>query len=154
SLFPPNTPLITKKVSGTRQVYFEWSGAVTNLASEFRIYRADTANGPFTKVSSVPPGVNRFSDTGLQLGHQYFYEVAAVVNGSEVRSAPFAILSFLGGNLVKNAGFEENGNSRWDKWDNGDLNWTNIVTSTDAFQGERSTRVNVWNQSSTDSINQ
>ncbi|MBA4150196.1 MAG: FG-GAP repeat protein [Verrucomicrobia bacterium] len=154
SLFPPNTPLITKKVGGTRQTYFEWSGAVTNLASEFLIYRADTANGPFNLVDRVPPGVNRFSDVGLQLGHQYFYEVAAVVNGSEVRSAPFAILSFLGGNLVKNGGFEENGNSRWDKWDNGALNWTNMVTSTDAFQGERSMRVVVQNQSSTDSVNQ
>src|SRR5690606_17547640 len=80
--------------------------------------------------------------------------VAAVVGGVEVRSAPFAILSFLNGNVVKNGGFEENGNSRWDKWDNGPLNWTNLVTSTDAFQGERSMRIVVQNQSSTDSINQ
>lgn len=154
NLFPPNTPLVTKKVGGTRSTYFEWGGAATNVASGFRIYRANTADSPYTLISSVAPSVNSYSDTRLQPGRQYFYEVAAVVNGNEVRSAPFAILAFLAGNLVKNAGFEENGNSRWDKWDNGQLDWTNMVTSTVPHQGERSMQVTVQNQSSTDSINQ
>ncbi len=153
-LFPPNTPRITKQISGTRQSSFQWAGAVTNVASQFRIYRADDASGPFVFIASVTGSATSYSDVGLLPGRQYFYEVAALVNGSEMRSAPFAILSLVSGNLVRNGGFEENSNSHWDKWDNGDLNWTNMVTSTNAHRGEQSMRVNLQNQGTTDSINQ
>ena len=154
SLFPPNTPLVTKKVSGTRKTYFEWGGAVTNSASEFRVYRAQLASGPYNLVRKFSPGTNSFTDSGLAPGWQYFYQIGAVVNGKEVRSSPFAVLSLLNSNIVANSGFEENSNSQWDKWDTGPLTWTNMFQSTNAFHGKASMQINLRQQGSTDSINQ
>jgi hypothetical protein len=78
SLFPVNTPLITKKVSGSNRTYFEW-GLVTN-ASGFRIYRADDSDGPFLLFGGLPVGTTNYTESGLAPGWQYFYEIAAVVN--------------------------------------------------------------------------
>ena len=154
SLFPPNTPLITSKTGGTRKTSFTWGGAVTNIATEFRIYRAPNATAPWQFIAKVPASVTACTDFGLSPGWQYFYEVAAVVNGQEVRSSPFAVLSFLNGNLLANPAFEENDNSHWDKWDTGDIPWTNMIGSTNAYQGLQSMQITFQTNSTTDTINQ
>ncbi|MDQ6630305.1 MAG: FG-GAP-like repeat-containing protein, partial [Verrucomicrobiota bacterium] len=155
SLFPPNTPLITKRQSGSNKTFFQWGGAVTNVAEAFRIYRADQAQGPFNLLTTLDGRTTSYSDLNLRPGWQYFYEVAAVVGGSEVHSAPFPVLSMLNSNLIVNGGFEENDNSHWDKWDTGDIPWENIVGSTsEVYQGKQSMRVTLQNQRTTDSINQ
>ncbi|MGZ4973540.1 MAG: hypothetical protein ACXWDN_12335, partial [Limisphaerales bacterium] len=117
SLFPPNTPIVNKKSGGYKKAYFEWIEQGTNIVSAYRVYRASDPNGAFNLVATLPNTASNYTDVGLAVGWQYIYELAAVVNGTEVRSAPFAVLSLLNGNLIANAGFEENDNSHWDKWD-------------------------------------
>ncbi|MDB6058449.1 MAG: Fibronectin type domain protein, partial [Verrucomicrobiales bacterium] len=111
-------------------------------------------NGAFNLVETIPNSFTNYTETGLEVGWQYFYELAAVVNGAEVRSAPFAILSQLNGNLIANSGFEESDNSHWDKWDTGNIPWTNMVGSSNAFQGRKSMQVVLQNQTTTDGLNQ
>jgi hypothetical protein len=153
SLFPPNTPIVKKREGGFRKTFFQWN-AVTN-ADSFRVYRSENSQGPFALIASRPANMTNFTDSGLKLGWQYFYEVAAVVGTNEVRSAPFPVLSMCNSNLVVNGGFEENDNSHWDKWDTGNIPWTNMIGSTsEVFQGEQSMEVTLQNQTTTDSINQ
>lgn len=154
SLFPPNTPLITQKTSGTRKTSFQWGGSVTNAASEYHIYRASDTNAPFQLIATVPAGVNFYTDFGLAPGWMYFYEVAALVNGQEIYSSPCAILSFLNSNLLANPGFEENDNSHWDKWNTGDVSWTNMIGSPNAYQGRQSMEIILQTNTTTDTINQ
>ncbi|MEO5804322.1 MAG: hypothetical protein ABIR24_12415 [Verrucomicrobiota bacterium] len=155
SLFPPNTPLITKRDGGFRKASFQWSTVAITNANAFRIYRADQAQGPFTLIATLPANATNYADFGLRLGWQYFYEVAAVVGVNEIRSAPFPILSMLNSNLVANGGFEENDNSHWDKWDTGNIPWTNMIGSaSQVYQGKQSMEVTLQNQTTTDTINQ
>ncbi len=155
SLFPVNTPLVTKKLSGANKTHFEWSrGTNAVVPSAYRIYRADTAQGPFTLLTTVGGTTTSYGDYGLRPGWQYFYEIAAVVNGNEIRSAPFAIASLLNNNLIANGAFEENDNSHWDKWDNGNISWTNMIGSTNALGGKQSMQIRLQNDTTTDSINQ
>ncbi|HZM04085.1 MAG TPA: VCBS repeat-containing protein [Candidatus Saccharimonadales bacterium] len=154
SLFPPNTPLITQKTSGTRKTSFQWGGGVTNLASEYRIYRASDTNAPFQLIAEVPASVTSFTDFGLTSGWMYFYEVSALVNGQEIYSSPCAILSYLNSNLLANPAFEENDNSHWDKWNTGNISWTNMIGSINAHQGRQSMRIIFQSDATTDTINQ
>jgi hypothetical protein len=153
SLFPPNTPLVTKRAGGFRKAFFQWK-ANTN-ATGFKIFRAVDSSGPFLPIITLSANTTNFTDFGLQLGWQYFYEVAAVVDGKEIHSAPFPILSMLNSNLVANGGFEENDNSHWDKWDTGNVPWTNMLgSSSTVFQGKQSMEITLHNQTTTDTINQ
>lgn len=47
-------------------------------ATEYRLYRAEAAGGPFVSLSGLEPGVTAFTDTGLQSGVNYFYKAAAL----------------------------------------------------------------------------
>ena len=153
SLFPPGTPLVTKKSSGYNRASFSWTNATPSQC--FRIYRADQASGPFMQVATVTPGINSYTDYGLKPGWLYFYEVGAVYGTNTVHSSPFAILSLLNSNLISNAGFEENDNSHWDKWWDDPLAMTNMVAGTNiAFQGRQSMQVLLQNQGSDNSIGQ
>ncbi|MEO7298143.1 MAG: FG-GAP-like repeat-containing protein, partial [Verrucomicrobiota bacterium] len=153
ALFPLNTPLVTKHEGGFRKAMFQWS-AVPN-ASGFRIYRSENSTGPFAAIANLPSTALSFSDSELRVGWQYFYEVAAVVGTGEVHSSPFAILSLCNSNLVSNGAFEENDNSHWDKWDTGNIPWTNMIGSTSTvYQGKQSMEITLQNQTTTDSINQ
>ena len=155
SLFPPGTPLITQRQSGYRRASFSWGGDATNKAQAWRIYRAEQPEGPFLHVATVIPSVFSYTDYQLKAGQQYIYEVGAVYQTNEVHSAPFAILSALNGNLISNGGFEENDNSHWDKWFTGDIDWTNMVASTNVFyQGRKSMQVTLMNNSDGGSISQ
>jgi hypothetical protein len=153
SLFPPNTPIVTKREGGFRKASFQWN---TNPnATAYKIFCADNSSGPFAPISTLPASATSFSDSGLKVGWQYFYEVAAVVGGNEIHSAPIPILSLCNSNLVANGGFEENDNSHWDKWDTGNIPWTNMIGSTSTvFHGKQSMEITLQNQTTTDTINQ
>lgn len=150
-LFPAGTPLVTRREGGALKANFSWTA--TN-ASMFRIFRAETAAGPFKHVATLTGAATNYTDFGLRAGWQYFYEVGAVIGTNTVHSAPFAILSMVTSNLVANGGMEENDNSHWDKWDTGDVDWTNMTGSTNAYQGRQSMQLRLQNQPGTDTLNQ
>jgi hypothetical protein len=155
SLFPVGTPLITRKETGYRRASFSWGGAATNTATAWRIFRADEPGGPFTHIATVAGNTTSYVDELLQPGCQYIYEVGAVIGSSVVRSAPFAVLSSLNGNIVANGGFEEDDNSHWDKWFTGDIEWTNMVSGTyDTCEGRKSMEVTLVNKGNSGSISQ
>lgn len=155
SLFPPGTPLIISRQAGYRRAAFSWSTPVASPAQAWRIYRADQPEGPFTHIVTLAAGANSYTDYQLKPGCQYVYEVAAVQPGGEIHSAPFAMLSSFNDNLVANGGFEENDNSHWDKWFTGDIDWTNMVVTTNtAFQGQKSMEITLVNKGDNGSISQ
>ncbi|HET7625686.1 MAG TPA: FG-GAP repeat protein [Verrucomicrobiae bacterium] len=154
-LFPPGTPLITRKKSGYRFARFSWSHSPAHFPKAWRIYRATDPNGKFTHLMTLTPNATSFTDSGLESGRQYIYEVAAVYDTNEVFSAPFAIVPLLDNNLVANSGFEENENSHWDKWFTGDIDATNMTVSTNVFyQGAKSMEIKLLNNGSGGSISQ
>ena len=153
SLFPPGTPLVTKKPSGYNRVSFSWTN--TSAAQYVRIYRAEQASGPFQQIATVTSATTSYTDYGLKPGWQYFYEVGAVYATNTVHSSPIALLSLLNSNLIANAGFEENDNSHWDKWFSGSIGMTNTVASTNAaYQGKQSMRIILDHQADNGSISQ
>jgi hypothetical protein len=154
ALFPPGTPTITSKESGYRRASFSWSVSSGNSPQSWRIYRAERPEGPFTHILTLTANTTSWTDTALDPGRQYIYEVAAVYPNNEILSAPFAILSGLNNNLVANGGFEENDNSHWDKWW-GEINWTNMTASTNVFHhGNKSMQITLLNQTGGASISQ
>ncbi len=153
SLFPPGTPLITGKQSGYRSASFSWNG-LTNSPQYWQIYRADQPAGPFTHLITLTTNATSYTDSPLNPGCQYIYEVAAVYPTNTVYSAPFAILSSLNSNLVANSGFEEDDNSHWDKWW-GNISWTNMTVSTNVvYEGKKSMQITLLNQTGGPSISQ
>lgn len=46
--------------------------------TEYRLYRAESATGPFLSLTDLQPGTTSFTDAGLQNGSNYFYKVAAL----------------------------------------------------------------------------
>lgn len=153
SLYPPGTPRITGKASGYNRTSFSWTNSTP--AQLYRLYRAEQANGPFRHFATVMANTLSYTDYGLKPGWQYFYEIGAVYATNTVFSAPFAILSLLNGNLIANAGFEENDNSHWDKWFTGTLDPTNMVVSTNvAYQGRQAMQIVLLNQGNNSTIAQ
>ncbi|MEW6304782.1 MAG: hypothetical protein AB1705_15010 [Verrucomicrobiota bacterium] len=153
SLFPAGTPLVTHKESGYQRASFSWTAPATPKA--WRIYRAEKPEGPFAHVVTLTTGVTSYTDFLLKPGCQYIYEVAAVYDSGVVRSAPFAVLAALNGNLVANGGFEENDNSHWDKWFTGGIHWTNMVVVTNvAFEGHAAMQITLLDQGNNGSIAQ
>jgi hypothetical protein len=152
-LYPPGTPIVNLRQAGYCRTTFGWTNSTP--AAFYRIYRADQANGPFAHLATVTAATTSYTDFNLQPGRQYFYEVGAVYQTNTVLSVPFAILSFLNGNLVANAGFERDDNCRWDKWSGDTVGLTNMSVSTNiAYQGERSMRISLVNQPSGSSVAQ
>lgn len=152
-LFRSGTPIITTKTCGSRQVSFTWTNSAT--AHAYRIYRAEHADGPFLHVATLTPTTGSFADAGVQNGWQYFYEVAALYGTTEVRSAPFPMLPLVNSNLLANAGFEENDNSRWDKWYTGQIEMTNMLGSASVVHnGQQSMEIRLQNKDDNSSISQ
>jgi len=153
SLYPAGTPMVTQKTSGHEQTHFTWSAMAG--AHGYRVYRAAQAGGPFAPIVTLASNVTSYTDYGLALGWQYLYEVGAIYPTNTIHSAPFAILSSLDGNLLANAGFEENDNSHWDKWYTGDIPMTNMLASTNTvFHGKQSMEIRLENEGSNGSIAQ
>lgn len=154
SLFPPNTPLVTNKFSGLGSASFNWTAPTTILPTAWRVLRSENADGPFMHIQTLAVDVNTFTDRGLKSGWQYFYEVGAVYSTNVVLSTPFAITPLLNSNLLANACFEENDNSHWDKWYTGEIDWMNMIGSTNCFQGRQSMRIELRDYPSYGSIKQ
>lgn len=154
SLFPPNTPLVTNKLAGLGWTSFSWTPPTTNLPLAWRIMRAENPEGPFVHIQSVASSMCSFTDRGLKSGWQYFYEVGGIYGTNVVLSAPFALTPLLNSNLVANAAFEENDNSHWDKWYSGEIDWTNMIGSTNCFQGRQSMLIALRDYPSYGSIKQ
>jgi hypothetical protein len=153
SLLPSGTPLITRKEAGHRRVAFSWSSSSTPQA--WRIYRAERPEGPFAHIVTLAADATSYTDEPLKPGCQYIYEVAAVYETNIVRSVPFALVTSANGNLIVNGGFEANDNSHWDKWFTGDIDWTNMVASTNAaFEGAKSMEITLINKGNNGSISQ
>ncbi len=56
---------------------------------EYRILRAEAADGEFSQVGAVPAGAATYSDDGTETGKPYWYKVAAVGLDSETTSPVF-----------------------------------------------------------------
>ena len=152
SLFPPGTPLITSKSSGYRETTFTWTN--TAGADLCRIYRAESASGPFGHIATVTSNTFLCTDTGLRSGWLYFYYVEALYGTNRIRSSPFCVLPLVNSNLIANAGFEENDNSHWDKWFTDYASQTNMLGSTTSYQGKQSMRIKLSNSAGTTTIGQ
>jgi len=153
SPYPPGTPVVRKKSTGFRTARFTWTADAG--AQLFRIYRADQAMGPFTAIATVDSSVTNYTDSGLQTGRQYFYEVAAVYATNSVRSVPFALTPLFNSNLIANGGFEQNDNSHWDKWFTGDIPVQNMRGNTNhPYAGLRSMEILLENSGNNSSIAQ
>jgi len=155
SLFPPGTPIITSKTPEFTRSAFTWAATTTNSPAGWRIYRADNPNGPFDLLLTLTPETSAFTDTGLKNGYQYFYEVGAVYPTNVVLSSPFVVTPMLNSNAIANPAFEENDNSHWDKWYTGDIDWTNMIGSTNVFfAGKQSMQIVLHSNVSNSSIKQ
>jgi hypothetical protein len=155
SLFPEGTPIVPHKKSGYRSTQFGWTLPAGSNARRFEIFRAEHAEGPYERIANLPASSVSFTDSKLRDGWMYFYEVRAVYEDRVVPSAPVAILSFANNNLVGNPGFEEDDDSRWDKWFTGDIPWENMTGSDDQpYQGKQSMEIKLVNHRSNSSIKQ
>lgn len=153
SLFPPGTPKILSKQSGYCRTSFAWSPMPNALA--YRVERALGPSAPYLPLVTLVTNSCGYTDSGLQPGVQYFYEIGAVYSTGTVYSPPFAILSSVNSNLVANSGFEENDNSHWDKWFSGDLAYTNMLASTNVvFQGRQSMEIRLVNETNSGTLAQ
>jgi len=140
-LFPAGTPMITNRVGGNGTATFGWTLPATNNVKSWRVYRSSTLDGPAAHTVTLAANQRSYTDTGLELGHQYIYEVAAVYDNGMVRSAPFPVLSSYNANLIRNSGFEEDGDSYWDKWFTGDIDWSNMLAVQEPCRGGKSMKV-------------
>jgi len=152
-LFPAGTPLVTSKTPGYRRATFNWETPDASPQG-YTIRRATAPNGPFTDVVYLPGTDSTYTDTNLDAGRIYYYEVQASYPGGPVRSSPFCVVPTYNNNLLVNGGFEENNDSHWDKWYTGSIPWQNMHSSTTAYQGAKSMQIDLQNHGSNSSIKQ
>jgi hypothetical protein len=62
---------------------------VAGSVMEYRILRAEAADGEYSQVAEVPAGTTAYSDDSTEPGKPYWYKVTAVGRASEATSAPF-----------------------------------------------------------------
>ena len=67
-----------------------WTASNSPNIIAYNVYRGNASSGPFTKVANVSG--TSFTDTGVQAGATYYYEVTAVDNAN-VESAPTSPVS-------------------------------------------------------------
>lgn len=154
SLFPPGTPLVTSKVAAYRKATLTWKTPDGFSAQGFTVRRATSPQGPFSDVVYLPGSTLAYTDTGLEEGRIYFYEIQATYATGPVRSSPVNVIPTYNGNLIVNGSFEENNDSHWDKWYTGDIPWQNMHSSTVAFEGDKSMEIDLSNSGSNSSIKQ
>ncbi|HEY0456202.1 MAG TPA: hypothetical protein VGE41_07480 [Verrucomicrobiae bacterium] len=155
SLFPPGTPLISQKSSAFSRNSFSWTISPTNAPKGYSIYRAEQGAGPFTPIATLTSNTVSYADYTVRSGWQYFYEVGAIYATGTVHSAPFALTAWLNNNLISNGGFEENDNSHWDKWFNGNIEETNMTaTALTAYTGRKSMEIRLKNKGNNGTIAQ
>jgi serine protease AprX len=79
---PPATPgTFTANAVSMSQINLAWA----NVAAEdgYRLYRATSAEGPWTSIASTGRDVTSYNNTGLAMGTTYYYRVAAFNAGGE-----------------------------------------------------------------------
>jgi hypothetical protein len=78
-----NVPLSGTGVSAPKHsVALAWDSSPSSGVVSYNLYRSTSAAGPFTKVGSTTSTVLVFTDTTVQGGQTYFYEVTSVDSGS------------------------------------------------------------------------
>jgi Putative Ig domain/Galactose oxidase, central domain len=55
-----------------------WESSLASDVIAYNIYRASVSGGPYTKVASVNPSTNSYSDSNVQSGNTYYYVITAV----------------------------------------------------------------------------
>jgi hypothetical protein len=153
SLYPAGTPVLTSRIGSFKRTEFSWRIPSGYSPNAIKIFRADSPSGPFTEIATIAGTRTSFTDLSRKLWHQYLYEIGAVYGNVLVKSAPFAVLSEPGKNLIANGGFEQDDNSQWDKWFTGDIPWGNMTTSeNNPHGGARSMEIRLQNHGSYSSI--
>jgi hypothetical protein len=157
NLFPSGTPAIINKKSDGSELSFGWVAPPGNTASGVIIQRAESPEGPWNTVATLPPAAASYADSvaGLKPGSLYLYQVAAQYTSGPVASAPFALSTGPDSNLIVNGGFEADDDRAWDKWFTGDIPWQNMATSAaQPHSGKASMQIRLQNHGSQSSITQ
>lgn len=65
---------------GENRVRLSWTQTDYDTLAGYNVYRADTAEGPFTKINTrlVPGTIREFIDTDVEAGENYFYYFTVV----------------------------------------------------------------------------
>jgi len=73
-----NSPSISVSGTGIEGTLLLWDASAAPGLAGYNVYRARTAGGPYTKLTTVPVQGTSFQDWTVQLGQTYFYVVRAV----------------------------------------------------------------------------
>ncbi|OGK05604.1 MAG: hypothetical protein A2W80_17905 [Candidatus Riflebacteria bacterium GWC2_50_8] len=86
------TGLMLSKVANSNIVKIDWDSDTAADFAGFKVYRAESAQGPFTLAGSV--NQNSYSDNSVTPGVKYYYRITRLA-GSGEESSPSAVESFL-----------------------------------------------------------
>ena len=75
---PPAAPTGVTTLSSYRAVLVNWPDSAESDADGYHVYRADTPNGPYTRLTDTPLHLSRLEDSSAVIGNPYFYQVSAV----------------------------------------------------------------------------
>ena len=82
----PASPQSPDAKPKAHSVNLSWKASISIVVG-YNVYRAEKAEGPFTKLNSSPVNKTNYQDTGVRAGHTYFYKVAAIdAKGKESES--------------------------------------------------------------------
>lgn len=71
---PPAPPAgVTAQAQGIDRIRVSWNAAAT--ATDYEVWRAAAAAGPFTRIATVPAPETSWTDTNLTMGATFFYRV-------------------------------------------------------------------------------
>lgn len=94
---------LTACSSNPSPIVIEWTTATEINTAGFNLYRAESADGPFTQVNSqlIPAssdpmagGKYKFEDTSIATGKTYYYQLEDVeYNGTRTKHTPIAVTS-------------------------------------------------------------
>lgn len=86
------TGLSLSKITNSNIIKIDWNTTIGADFAGFRVYRAESSQGPFTQVGSV--NQNSYSDNAVNPGVKYYYRITSVAGTGE-ESSPSAVASFL-----------------------------------------------------------
>jgi fibronectin type 3 domain-containing protein len=70
---------VSAAVQSSSRIQVSW--AFVSGASGYKVYRGDSASGPYVEVGS--PSISTYTDTGLSSNTTYYYKITAVDNSGE-----------------------------------------------------------------------
>jgi hypothetical protein len=152
NLLPAGAPIIASREELTRGAKFTWRAPAGFSPTGYQVERAASPAGPFALINASGAAATVAVEG---FGAQNIFRVRANYPSGSVLSAPFAVTGLREDNLIANGGFEENGDSHWDKWFTGDIPWTRMTVTTDApYAGEQCMEIKLANDSTQSSITQ